>query len=133
VGRLLLICLGGALGSGARYLVSGFVAERVGAAFPYGILLVNASGSFLIAAVMILSLEAGVVSPRLRLFLTTGVMGGYTTYSSFNYEVLALAGRGAFGTAVVYFTLTVVGCLTAGYFGAAAARAASRPRRAGEA
>lgn len=128
MGQLLLICLGGALGSGARYLLSGFVAARLGPGFPYGILLVNASGSFLIALVMVLSLEAGIVSPRLRLFLTTGVMGGYTTYSSFNYDTLALAERGAVGTAAAYFALTVTGCLAAGYCGMAAARGLARAR-----
>ncbi len=123
MGRFLLICSGGALGTGARFLVSGWAALAVGSAFPRATLLVNVTGSFVIALVMELSLVTGAVSQDARLFLTTGLMGGYTTYSSFNHETLALAGRGAWDLALLYVALTVVGALAAGFLGLFAARA----------
>ncbi len=128
MGRLMLICFGGALGSGARYLVGGYVAALAGPEFPYGTFLINASGSFLIAVVMVLALEVGVISPELRLFLATGVMGGYTTYSSFNYETLRLAERRAWFAAATYLALTVMGCLAAGFLGIVTGRTLTRTR-----
>jgi len=124
--RLLLVCSGGAIGSGARYLLSAYIAERFGAAFPRGTLLINATGSFGIALVMVLSLEAGVIPAETRIFLTTGVMGGYTTYSSFNYETLKLAGQGTLSLAALYLSATVLGCLVAGFLGLVAGRALMR-------
>ncbi len=125
MGRFLLICLGGAIGTGARFLISTGVARAFGPDFPRGTILINATGSFLIALVMELSLRTGALSPDLRLFLTTGVMGGYTTYSSFNYETLRLAEDGSFALAALNVGLTVIGCLAAGLLGLAAARALS--------
>jgi len=120
--RLVLVCAGGALGSGARYLVGGWVAAAVGASFPFGTLLINAVGSFFISVVMYLGLSAGAIGPELRLFLAVGILGGFTTYSSFNYEMLALAQRGAWLLAVGYGAATLFGCLLAGGLGLAAAR-----------
>lgn len=122
MGRLLLICFGGALGTGARYLFSTWVAQTYGTGFPLGTLLINISGSFLIAVIMELSLSTGAISQDARLFLATGMMGGYTTYSSFNYEALKLSSQGAYGHAALYMALTVVGALVAGVLGVAAAR-----------
>ncbi len=122
MGRFLLVCLGGALGSGARYLVSSWAARALGADFPRGTLIVNVTGSFLLAAIMAASLEARVVSPDLRLFLGAGIMGGYTTYSSFNYETLALAEEGSLALAALNVGITVAGCLAAGLAGLALAR-----------
>ena len=125
MGRFLLICLGGALGTGARFLVSSGMARAFGPQFPRGTILINVTGSFLIALVLELSLRTGAISPGMRLFLTTGVMGGYTTYSSFNYETLRLAEDGSYGLAALNLGLTVVGCLLAGVLGLVAARALS--------
>jgi CrcB protein len=125
VGRFLLICLGGALGTGARFLISSGMARAFGPEFPRGTILINATGSFLIALVLELSLRTGAISPGMRLFLATGVMGGYTTYSSFNYETLRLAEDGSYGLAALNLAVTVVGCLAAGVLGLAAARALS--------
>lgn len=125
MGRFLLICLGGALGTGARFLISSGMARAFGPQFPRGTILVNVTGSFLIALVLELSLRTGAISPGMRLFLTTGVMGGYTTYSSFNNETLRLAEDGSYGLAVLNLGLTVVGCLLAGVLGLVAARALS--------
>jgi len=120
--RLVLVCAGGALGSGARYLVGGWVAAAMGASFPFGTLLINALGSFLISIVMYLGLSPGAIGPDLRLFLAVGILGGFTTYSSFNYETLSLLERGAWGLALGYGAATLLGCLVAGVLGLAAAR-----------
>lgn len=120
--RLLLVCAGGALGSGARYLVSTWAARALGAEFPRGTLIVNVSGSFLLAVLMGLAGTREAISPEARLFLGAGVLGGFTTYSSFNYETLALLERGV-PHAVVNVALTLLGCLGAGALGLVAARA----------
>jgi CrcB protein len=123
VSRVLLVALGGALGSVARYGV-GVAAPRVlGTAFPWGTLLVNLLGSFLIALVMHLALTTAAISPSARLFLTTGVMGGFTTYSTFNYETLALVGDRLWGVAALNVGVTVLGCLVAGVLGQGLGRA----------
>jgi CrcB protein len=122
VARLLLVCTGGALGSGARFLLSGWMERVFGAGFPAGTLFVNVTGSFLIALVAELAARTSAVSPELRLFLTTGVMGGYTTYSSFNQESLRLAQGGSTSLAALYVGITVAGCAAAGLLGMAAGR-----------
>ncbi|HET9315661.1 MAG TPA: CrcB family protein, partial [Vicinamibacteria bacterium] len=86
MGRFLLVCLGGAVGTGARYLVSMAALRLLGAGFPYGTLTVNVLGSFLLGAIMHVGVTTTLLSPTARLVLATGVMGGFTTYSSFNYE-----------------------------------------------
>ncbi|HSD21483.1 MAG TPA: fluoride efflux transporter CrcB [Anaeromyxobacter sp.] len=120
--RLLLVCAGGALGSGARYLVSTWAARALGADFPRGTLIVNVCGSFLLALLMGVAGPREAISPEARLFLGAGVLGGFTTYSSFNYETLALLERGVIH-AVANVALTVLGCLGAGLAGLVAARA----------
>ncbi len=117
--RLLLVCAGGALGSGARYLVSTWTARALGADFPRGTLVVNVTGSFVLA---LLLARADAVSPEARLFLGAGVLGGYTTYSSFNYETLSLFDGGSPAVAAANLALTVLSCLVAGALGLAAGR-----------
>jgi CrcB protein len=122
VTRLLLVCVGGALGSGARYLVSTWAARALGADFPRGTLIVNVLGSFLLALLLGLAGTREAITPEARLFLGAGVLGGFTTYSSFNYETLALLERGV-APAALNMALTVLGCLAAGFAGIVAARA----------
>ena len=121
--RVVLVALGGAIGSVARYGVGALAAQLFGSAFPFGTLLVNLSGSFLIAVIMHVALAGTAISLELRIFLTTGIMGGYTTYSSFNYETLALIDQRAYGLAGLNVAATVVGCFLAGVLGLAAGRA----------
>ena len=118
--RLLIVCVGGALGSGARYLVSTWAARALGADFPRGTLIVNATGSFLLG--FIFAVPGSRISPDLRLFLGAGIMGGYTTYSSFNTETIALLDQGSAGLAAANLALTVAGCLFAGFAGLALGR-----------
>lgn len=121
--RLVLVCLGGALGSGARYLVSGWVLQRLGSGFPWGTLCVNVVGSFLIGAIMRIAGTTTWISPTAQITLTVGILGGFTTYSSFNYEVVASLEQGAWLVAGANVLGTVVACLAAGFLGLAAARA----------
>jgi fluoride exporter len=119
VDKFLLVCFGGALGSGARYLVATWALATFGPDFPRGTLLVNFSGSFLLAVVMTAALATESASPQLRLFLATGVMGGFTTYSSFNWEAIALFEEGRAAAATLYVVATLLGCAVAGLAGMA--------------
>jgi fluoride exporter len=119
--RFLWICLAGASGTGARYILALWAAQRLGSTFPYGTFLVNILGSFLIAGVM----HAGLTlnwPPNLRAAITIGFLGGFTTYSSFNYETMRLVEEGAIATASVNVALTFVGGWTAGWLGLVVAR-----------
>jgi CrcB protein len=123
VTRFLLVCLGGAFGTGARYLFGGWAQRALGTAFPYGTLIINMVGSFLLAVIMYWSLEVGLIPANARIVLATGVMGGFTTYSTFNYETLKLLQVGSLGTGALNLIATVVGCLVAGVLGLAVAKA----------
>ena len=120
--RFLWICLGGACGTGARYLASGWALRLLGPAFPYGTLFINALGSLLIGAIMHVGLTTTLLSPTMRLALTTGVMGGFTTYSTFNYETLKFIEEGAWPLGLLNILATVFVCLGAGVLGLAGAR-----------
>jgi fluoride exporter len=122
VTRYLLVAMGGAFGSVARYWVGGWASRLFGQGFPYGTLAVNLLGSFLISLVMGVALNTGVVSPNARIFLTTGILGGFTTYSSFNYETLALLEQRLWLGGGLNLLATVAGCLLAGLLGLAVAR-----------
>jgi fluoride exporter len=86
----ILVMAGGALGTGARFWLSGFVAERGGELFPLGTLIVNVTGSFAIGFLAAFTDPEGsyLVSPRLRQFFMIGMCGGYTTFSSFSLQTL---------------------------------------------
>jgi CrcB protein len=96
--------------------------QRFGAVFPYGTLAVNVIGSFFLGAIMHVGLTTELLSPTLRLALGTGVMGGFTTYSTFNYETLKLFQEGAWLTGIANVLVTLLGGLTAGLLGFLAAR-----------
>ena len=119
--RLFWICVAGAAGTATRYFLALWTAARFGSAFPFGTLIVNLSGCFLIAAVMHVALTAG-WSHTTRAAVTIGFLGGFTTYSSFNYETTRLAEEGAGATAALNVALTVVGCWLAGWLGLTVAR-----------
>jgi CrcB protein len=124
--RLFWICLAGALGTGTRHLISVWAGERFGFAFPYGTLIVNVVGCFLIGVVAQTTLNVSTISPALRLALMTGFLGGLTTYSSFALETVRLAQEGARRAAVANLALTTVGCFVAVVLGLLAANALTR-------
>jgi CrcB protein len=121
--RVLLVMVGGGIGSVARYLTTLAAVRFLSVTFPFGTLLVNLVGCFAIGFVHAFATLTARLSPEARLFLTTGVMGGMTTYSSFNYESLEMLERGQFLLATAYITATVLGCACAGILGTAGARA----------
>src|SRR5438552_3009161 len=120
--RFFWICLGGAVGTGARYLLSGWVLAFAGPAFPWGTLAVNVAGSFLLGIITQVSLTSRLLNPTLRLALSAGVLGGFTTYSTFNYETIAYLRERAWMYGMLNIAATVLLCLAAGFGGLAAAR-----------
>jgi CrcB protein len=121
VERLLWICLAGAAGTGSRYLIAVWAAQRLGSGFPYGTLIVNLAGCFAIAAVMDTALTLG-WSPTVRTAITVGFLGGFTTYSSFNYETTRLIEQGALAAAMLNAAVTIFGGFAAGLLGMLCAR-----------
>lgn len=115
----LYIFLGGGLGSLARWWASGFVAARVGETFPWGTLLVNVSGSFLIGLIAALASPDGrfFVPASLRQFLMFGVCGGYTTFSSFSLQTLNLMEDGQWLRAGANAVLSVALCMLGVWLG----------------
>ena len=120
--RFLWICLGGAVGTGARYLLSGWLLRAAGPGFPWGTLAVNVLGSFLLGLIMQVAVATDLLSPTLRLTLTTGVMGGFTTYSTFNYETLQYLQQNDWLLGSLNLAVDVAACLAAGALGLVAGR-----------
>jgi CrcB protein len=120
--RIFLIALAGALGTLSRYFIGMWAGRALGTGFPYGTLIVNVVGCFLIALVAQLALSTTWISPTLRLTLMTGFMGGLTTYSSFNYETTSLLRERAWAAGFANVGVTMVACFVAGVLGLALAR-----------
>jgi fluoride exporter len=98
---LLYLAVGGALGTLARFTVAGWVYDRAAAGFPWGTLAVNATGSLLIGFVL-RALDVMTVTPELRGFITIGLLGGFTTFSSYTWEIVALVRAGQWSVASAY-------------------------------
>jgi CrcB protein len=115
----LSIMFGGALGTGARFWLSGFIAQRYGPVFPLGTLAVNVTGCFIIGIFAAFNEpDSGfLVSPGFRQFFMIGVCGGYTTFSSFGLQTLDLARDGDWLKAALNTVLSVVCCLVAVWLG----------------
>lgn len=101
--KFLWIALGGALGAIARYSVGVWVYERVGTRFPYGTLVVNVTGCFLIGLALTILGARLELNPAWRYAIPTGFIGAYTTFSTFEYETLHAMQNGQVGTAFLYF------------------------------
>jgi CrcB protein len=95
--KVLWISIGAVLGANLRYWVGDWAAQRFGSSFPYGTLLINLSGSFLLGLIVSMSMENFIIDPRLRLLLTIGFLGSYTTFSTYAYESIALISQGQWG------------------------------------
>jgi len=115
------IMLGGALGTGARFWISGLVAQRIGEFFPLGTLMVNITGSFIVGLFAGIADPQGpfLIAPRFRQFFMIGVCGGYTTFSSFSLQTLDLAQNGDWLKAALNCAASLVGCLVAVWLGRA--------------
>ncbi len=101
--QYLWIGLGGFLGANARYLVQQWAAQWWGADFPYGTMLANVSGSFIIAFFLTLAAGRLAVSPELRLLIAVGFLGGFTTFSSFSFETFRLLEQSGWSVALLNF------------------------------
>jgi CrcB protein len=119
---LLYVALGSAIGGVSRYLLGGLVQRMLDTTFPAGTLLVNVTGSFLLGAIIRYALDTPSLTPEVRAFLTIGFCGGYTTFSTFSYETMALLEDGEWARAGVYITASVVLSLIATFLGFALAR-----------
>jgi CrcB protein len=119
---LLYVALGSAIGGVSRYLLGGLVQRMLDTTFPAGTLLVNVTGSFLLGVIIRYALETPSLTPEVRAFLTIGVCGGYTTFSTFSYESVALLEDGEWARAGVYITASVILSLIATFLGFALAR-----------
>lgn len=120
--HFLLVCFAGAVGTGARFALATAVTALAGTRLPYGTILVNLLGSFAIGVVMQLAAASELVSPAARTIMTTGFLGGFTTYSAFNHDTVAYLQQDLWARALANVAMTLVGCLVAGFAGVAAAR-----------
>jgi fluoride exporter len=106
---VLLVALGGALGSVARYLVGGWIADRLGVSFPYGTLVINLTASFVIGFFLAFAQERVGLSPYWRLFVAVGFIGGYSTFSTYEYEAVRLLQDGEMLFAAIYLVGSMAG------------------------
>jgi CrcB protein len=120
----LAISIGAVLGANARFLLGGWVADHLGAAFPYGTLIINVSGSFLIGIVLTLATERVIAPSWFQPALAIGFLGSYTTFSTFSYETLSLVGAGSLAAAGANIAASVGGALVGVYLGTVVARLA---------
>lgn len=116
---LLGVFVGAGIGGLLRYTIGGWIAERAGPAFPWGTLVVNVAGAFLLGVLMALSVERDLVPPSARMLIGVGLLGGFTTFSTLSYESVALIQNGSvahglanmFGSAVLGLVSVSLGLL----------------------
>ncbi|HET6669302.1 MAG TPA: fluoride efflux transporter CrcB [Pyrinomonadaceae bacterium] len=104
--RIILVGLAGLAGTLGRYWLSGLIARRYGETFPWGTLVVNAVGCFLTGAIYYVSEERFLVSPTVRSVILIGLLGGFTTFSSYGLQTFTLLREGEFGLALLNVTLS---------------------------
>lgn len=102
-----MVCVGGALGSILRFWLGSYIGSRTGTRFPYGTFVINVTGSFLIGLVFALLTAKTDWSPNWRCLIPVGFIGGYTTFSSFEYEALRTIQDGQLGLGLLYVALSV--------------------------
>jgi fluoride exporter len=123
---IVAVALGGAAGSVVRLLIGVTIQSRFGVAFPFGTLLINVTGSILVGFLIRLAVETGAVPPGARALLTTGFCGGYTTFSTFSFEVAELIEQGSMGWAATYVLASVVLSIAGTFLGFAGAHGVAR-------
>jgi fluoride exporter len=118
--KYLMVAIGGALGSVLRFWVGGFVSNRMGARFPYGTFIINVTASFLVGLILTLLAERTHWSPNWRYFIPIGFIGGYSTFSTFEYETfrsfqdgeILMAGLNIVLSVIVGFVSVWLGVIT---------------------
>jgi len=118
--KYLMVAIGGALGSALRFWVGGYVSNRMGSRFPYGTFIVNVTASFLIGLILTLLAERSHWNPNWRYFIPIGFIGGYSTFSTFEYEIfrsfqdgeVLMAGLNIVLSVVVGFVSVWLGVIT---------------------
>lgn len=121
--HFLLVAIGGAAGASMRHLVGLMALRAFGSGFPYGTLICNVAGSFLMGLLIELLALRFNASTEVRLLLTTGLLGGFTTFSTFSLDVVLLTERGQMGLALFYVAMSLAGAIVALFAGLSAARA----------
>lgn len=111
------VAIGGAIGAAARYLVMSRVALWLGSAFPYGTLAVNIFGSVLMGALIVLFARMASVSQPIQAMLTVGMLGGFTTFSTFSLDTVTLIERGEVSAVFLYALLSVIGAVSGLFLG----------------
>jgi len=107
----ILVSMGAAIGGALRFGISGYIQRNSAVIFPYGTLFVNVAGTFILGLIMFYLNEKELIGNEMRLFLTVGFCGGFTTFSTFSYETLMLFRDSEFGLAVFNVFLNVALCL----------------------
>jgi len=115
--NVLFVFLGGGIGATARYWMSGSIIKWTGPGFPYGTLAVNALGCIVIGFLMTAFEERFLVTPSLRIFLTIGILGGFTTFSTFSFETISLIQDAEYYRAIGNIGFTLCSCLGGTYLG----------------
>lgn len=122
MGTVIAIALGGALGAVGRYALSSQITQWIGPGFPWGILLVNVAGCFAMGVLAELGALTLNLSPEMRAFLTTGILGGFTTFSAFALDSAVMIERGDWVSTTMYVAASVIGSIAALFLGLAVAR-----------
>lgn len=115
--HIFLVALGGGVGASLRYMVGIASLRSFGPVFPYGTMIVNVLGSFIMGLMIVAIARRFEASASLQLFLATGVLGGFTTFSAFSLDALNLLEKGATNAAFAYIALSVAGALLACFLG----------------
>jgi fluoride exporter len=124
---LAAVAVGAAIGGMLRYVIGQLFLQRYGPGFPYGTLFINVTGSFLIGLLAEFAVtRAFGITPLVRIFATTGILGGYTTFSAFSLDILGLASEGAALIALLYASASVIFGFLAAFAGQLLARVAIR-------
>lgn len=119
----LAVAFGSALGGVARWMIGSWIQLRAGLAFPWGTFAVNGTGALALGFLVRFALATPAIGPEMRLLLTTGFCGGYTTFSTFSYETAVLLEQGEYGRAATYAVASVLVSLVAMFIGFGMARA----------
>ena len=120
---LLMVAIGGALGSALRYVVASTIQSAAWGGYPWGIFIVNITGGLAMGVIVELAALKISMSPEMRAFLTTGILGGYTTFSTFSLDSVLLIERGAYASAAVYIVGSAALSILAVFAGMYAVRA----------